>query len=106
MPLDPFSSNSDVNDSGDRYNPEKTAKPEVIATRNHIIETAVKNLLSSAVEKDYVSKARDYARKFNVMGVEDWLKRGRTEFNSEEELHEWASDLSWPHEPYYYKLST
>lgn len=96
MPLDPYSSNLESENA-----PEKNPPLELIAARKDVIETAKRNLsrtTGSALEKQYVTKAHEYAEKFGILPelIEDWIREGRTVFESEEALAKWADSLPLP----------
>lgn len=96
MPLDLFSSIPE-NEKDSKEN----LKPELIAARKDVIETAKRNLsptTGSALEDEYITKAYKYAKKFVILPglINDWITEGKTEFESEEALARWADSLPLP----------
>ncbi len=102
MSLDFYENNYLNNNIEDESNLEYKLEPKAKAARREVIDTAIKDKVEGASSRNtHIEKADDYAENFNVFGINDWLKDGKTVFGIEE-IKTWANNLPYPLDDIYY----
>ncbi len=102
MSLDIYDNNYQNNNIEDESNLEDKLKSIAKAARREVIDTAIRNKIEGASSRNtHTTKAYDYAKNFNVFGIDDWLKDG-SQVLGREEIEKWANNLPYPLDDVYY----
>lgn len=102
MPLDFYDNNYQNNNIEDKSNLEDKLISIAKDTRRNVIDTAIKDKSEGASSRNtHIVKAYDYANKFKVFGIDDWLQDGKSVFGTEE-IETWANNLPYPLDNIYY----